>query len=278
MVAWLSIVSLFSYLTINIIGLNLPFIQIGKFYKSYILYSTLSNEALLRNNGMFWEPGAFAGVLTLCLAINLKYLNFYWVKHRFQLISIIAALISTQSTAGYLVGFLILIFHFYKPENLMLTVIFIGFFFLVGLIVYESNDFLKVKIESQFEESSFQNTGEFSNSRFGSLIFDWHYIKKHPFTGNGFVESTRYADHRYLFIGEKGDAIGSGNAFSNFLASMGIVFILVYFILIWKSAIPLGKLFAMGFTLLVFFNLQGEQWLNFPLYLGLPFISFIKMN
>lgn len=274
--AGLSLISLIGFITINLFGLNLPFIQLRQFYKSYLLYGTLPNKDFLRNVGMFWESGSYAGVLTLCLALNLKYLNYYWIRYRFQLISIIAALITTQSTTGYLVGFFILLFYFFKPKNLILTFIAISVVFFGGLFVYESNDFLKNKIENQFETSTEQRIGDFSNTRFGSLIFDWHYIAKYPFTGNGFDTSTRYADHQHLFRGVKGDAIGSGNAFSNFLASMGVIFVFGYFILLWKSATSLGRLFAMVFILVVFFNLQGEQWFNFPLYLGLPFLIFTQ--
>ncbi len=277
-VAGLSLISLIGFIIINLIGLSLPFIQIGQSNKFYFLYLTLTNDSSIRNSGMFWEPGAFAGVLTLCLALNLKYLNYYWVTYRYQLIFIIAALLTTQSTTGYLVGFFIILFYFYKPKNLILTFIIVFLAFSSGLYVYENNNFLKEKIEGQLENSKNQKIGEFSNSRFGSLIFDWHYIVKHPLIGNGFDVSTRYADHQYLFRGVKGDAIGSGNAFSNFLASMGLFFVLGYFILLWKSASSLDKLYAMVFTLVVFFNLQGEQWLNFPLYLGLPFLTLIKSN
>jgi len=276
-VAGLSVVSLIGFLAINLFGLNLPFIQTYLSTRSYLIYFTIPND-LLRNCGMFWEPGAFAGVLTLCLVINLKYLNYYWVKYKFLLISIIVALISTRSTSGYLVGFVILIFNFYKPKDYVLTIVFIGVICSAGFFVYSTNDFLKEKIEVQLEGSSEQKKGEFSNTRFGSFIFDWHYIEKHPFVGNGFDLKTRYADHKYLFIGEKSDVIGSGNAFSNLLASMGIFFVFGYFFLLWKQIISVGKLFQMVFIVVVFLNLQSEQWFNYPLYLGLPFISFINMN
>jgi hypothetical protein len=277
-VSGLSLISLIGFVIINLFGLNLPFIPTGLFYKSYFLYGNLPDEALLRNAGMFWEPGAYAGVLTLCLALNFKYLHYYWDIYRYQLIYIIVALITTQSTTGYLVGFFIIFFYFFKAKNLIFTFILISVVFSGVLYVYESSNFLKEKIENQFENSTEQKIGEFSNTRFGSLVFDWYYIIKHPFIGNGFDVSTRYADHQYLFKGVKGDAIGSGNAFSNFLASMGVIFVFGYLILVWKTATSLGGLFAMLFTLIIFFNLQGEQWFNFPLYLGLPFLFLSERN
>jgi hypothetical protein len=145
-VSGLSLISLIGFVIINLFGLNLPFIPTGLFYKSYFLYGNLPDDALLKNSGMFWEPGAYAGVLTLCLALNFKFLHYYWEIYRYQLIYIIVALITTQSTTGYLVGFFIIFFYFFKAKNLIFTFILISVVFSGVLYVYESSNFLKEKI------------------------------------------------------------------------------------------------------------------------------------
>ncbi len=274
--AFLSSVSLVLFLGINIVGISLPYLLIGPEIKSYIIYGTSYESHMLKNAGMFWEPGAHAGILTLCLGINLNHLKYYWFNNKFQLIVIILAVITTQSTTGYIVGFLILLFYFYKPRNFGISLIILPLIIGIGLYFYNSTDFLKEKIEFQFEKSTELEEGDFSNTRFGSLIFDWHYINKHPLIGNGFDEKTRYQDHQFLFVGAKGDVIGSGNSFSHYMASMGIFFIFGYFVLLWKAAVVNGKLFSFIILIIVFLNLQGEQWFNFPLYLGLPFVIFAK--
>lgn len=277
-ISTLSLISIIGFFFVNIFGLNLPYIQTGLIYKSYLLYGTLPNDALFRNAGMFWEPGAYAGVLTLCLALNLKNLNFYWTTNKFHLISIILALLTTQSTTGYLIGFLIFFFHSLTSKSFIRSVILSSIIFFVFFYTYNNTEFLKNKIQNQYAKTSYQRTGNFSNSRFGSLIFDWHYISKHPFIGNGFNMKTRYADHQFLFRGTTNDIdiIGSGNGFSNFLASMGIFFIISYFFLLWKTTNTLGNKFSFFICLIVFLNLQGEQFFNYPLYLSLPFIIFEK--
>lgn len=273
---FLSSVSLVLYLGINILGISLPYFLIGPETKSYIFYGTSSELHMLKNAGMFWEPGAHAGILSLCLGLNLNHFKYYWLNNKFQLIVVILALITTQSTTGYIVGFLILLFYFYKPRNFAISLLILPLIIGIWLYFYNSTDFLKEKIESQYEKSLEQEVGDFSNTRFGSLIFDWHYINKHPFIGNGFDEKTRYQDHQFLFAGAKEDVIGSGNGFSHYLASMGIFFVLGYFVFLWKAAVVNGKIFAFLILLLVFLNLQGEQWFNFPLYLGLPFLIFVR--
>lgn len=277
-VATLSLISLILFISINILGINLPSVSIGDGVNSYIVYGTSLFGYITKNGGMFWEPGAHAGVLTLCLGLNLPKLKEYWKKYKFQLIMIILALITSQSTTGYLVGFFILLFYYIKPKNILISLITSILLFSLGGYIYENTEFLKSKIESQFEKADEQSIGDFSNTRFGSLVFDWHYITKHPFVGNGFDNSTRYADHQYLFKGTEGDVVASGNGFSNYLACMGLFFILGYFILLWKSTVKNGFYFALLIMILVFLNLQGEQWFNYSLYLGLPFLIYKKNN
>jgi hypothetical protein len=276
--AFLSSVSLVLFLGINIVGISLPYFLIGPEIKSYIIYGTSYEFHMLKNAGMFWEPGAHAGILTLCLGLNFNHLKYYWFNNKFQLIVIILAVITTQSTTGYIVGFLILLLYFYKPRNFGVSLLILPLIIGIGLYFYNSTDFLKEKIEYQFEKTTEQEVGDFSNTRFGSLIFDWHYINKHPLIGNGFDKKTRYQDHSFLFVGAKGDVIGSGNSFSHYIASMGIFFVLGYFVLLWNATVVNGKLFAFMILTIVFLNLQGEQWFNYPLYLGLPFVIFAKNN
>lgn len=268
----LSVLSLLFYLLINILKITLPSINLGGEVKSYIIYGTSYELHMLKNAGMFWEPGAYAGILTLCLALNFNNLKYYWIKYRYKLLAVILTLLTTQSTTGYLVLFIIFLFFFVHGKNIILVVIVLPVILLASIYVYESTDFLKEKIDSQFENSTEQKVGEFSNTRFGSLIFDWHYIQKHPLIGNGLDEKTRYSDHQYLFSGEQGDIIGSGNGFTGTLATMGVFYILAFFYFLWKTTVLQSNFFAFLILLVVFLNLQGEQWLNFPLYLALPFL------
>lgn len=272
-----SLISLIFFLFINVGNFNLlPYILIRPGVTSYIIYGTSYAIHFNKNAGMFWEPGAHAGVLTLCLALNFKNLKYFWNVHKFKLIMLLVALITTQSTAGYIVGFAIGFFYFIQQKNYLFSVIIISIFLSAVIYVYQKKDFLKNKIETQYQNATQQNIGEFSNSRFGSIIFDWHYIQKHPLIGNSFNLKTRYQDHQYMFIGEKEDVISSGNGFSNYLASMGVFFIFSYFYFLIKSVSVNGKWFSVFLVLVVFLNLQSEQWFNFPLYLGLPFLCYLN--
>lgn len=265
----LSKLSLAFFVMINILNFSLPYISLNSDLKSYLIYNLHSGH-MLQNAGMFWEPGAYAGIITLCLVLNYNNLKYYWIKYRYGLIAIILALVTSQSSTGFIVGFVIILFLFINKKNIIILPLFVS----LAVYLYQTTDFLGQKIESQFEQSKNQKIGEVSNSRFGSAIFDWYYIQKHPLIGNGLDEATRYADHKYLFVGEQGDVIGSGNGFTGTLASLGSLYLLGYLYLLWKATAKQNKIFASLILLVVTLNLQGEQWLNYPLYLGLPFLIF----
>lgn len=273
-VADLSVISLIFYLIVNIMKVNLPYIDLGFDHGSYIIYTAIFNHDLIRNCGMFWEPGAFAGILTLCLALNFNNLRYYWNNHRYRLMFIILALITSQSTTGYLVGFIIFLFIFINGKNFFI----VPLFFIVVIYIYQTNDFLSDKIRGQLEFAQDQDIGEFSNTRFGSAIFDWHYIQKHPLIGNGFDEKTRYSDHQYLFNKVNNDGIGSGNGFTGTLASLGVLFVFSFFYYLWKALVMHNIMYRFLILTVIILNLQGEQWFNFPLYLGLPFLAVMPLE
>jgi hypothetical protein len=280
-VYYISLASLVLFAIINIGGFKPPGFVWGtgnlRVRTTYIIYSFLESHPL-RNAGMFWEPGAFAGVIGLCLALNFNELSNLWNNHKWKLIIIIIALITTQSTTGYIVVFFIFVFHVIFQEKfksiLLVLIPIIGG---VAYIIYTNTEFLKDKIEKQNENSVTIYENEFKNTRMGSLMFDLYYIKKNPLIGNGLHYSTRYADHPLLILTmDEGDDLGHGNGFSNYLACLGIPFMVIYLFAIFINLAKISFKFSFLVTFVVILTLQGEQWLDFPLYLGLPFLNLPK--
>ncbi|MCZ2845012.1 MAG: O-antigen ligase family protein, partial [Candidatus Bathyarchaeota archaeon] len=221
----------------------------------------------LRNSGMFWEPGAFACYINLAFLLFFGNIRSLITVHKNRLIIIILALLTTYSTTGYLIFFFLLIstvyFEFGKKLGLLIIPILIAFIS-AGYVVFEKSDFLKNKIENQFQTALDRDKNEFAPDRLSALIFDLHYIKKHPLTGNGMDETTRYADHPWL----QEKILGHGNGFSNFIATMGILSLLFYSFYILKYKRKHSVIFIIG----LFALLQGEPLLNYPLFLSIPFI------
>lgn len=273
-VSYISIISLIGYLVINLIGLHPPAFRWGYEQYSYGIYTYVKLHQW-RNCGMFWEPGAFAGIIVLATALNMNELSRIWEKYKLRCIAILIALLTTQSTTGYFVFFIIILYYFLVfIKSYAVKYILIILMTLVGFIVYEGTDFLKAKVEHQSETGiELSKEGQFSSGRFSSFLFDLHYIKKHPIVGNGLHETTRYADNPELLeLIKYGVTLGHGNGLSNYTASMGIPFMIIYLMLVYFAIYNFNRKIALLVTLVIILSLFSEQWLRYPLYTGIFFL------
>ena len=269
---FVSFISLFGYLW-NILGLDIPPIYFTE--QTNYSYNNSSRNIILfhqngegsRNSGMFWEPGAFACYICLAFLFYLGNIKMLFKEHLFKVVVILLALITTYSTTGYIVLFIIgvaTIYIEYSQKYGAFVLPVLVSFALIGYITYESTDFLKEKIDHQFQNASDRDEGEFGPDRLSALYFDIHYITKHPLIGNGFHSQTRFADHPEL----QNEELGHGNGFSDFLASMGFLSLMFYSFYILKY----NKAHPVVFVITILILLQGEPLLNYPLFLSLPFI------
>lgn len=268
----ISFISLFGYLW-NFVGFDIPAIVSFERTDPYRDNSARNillfhqNSAGARNSGMFWEPGVFACYINLAFLFYLGSIKSLLTHQRFKVFIILLALVTTYSTTGYIVLFLVAAITIYFEYSKKYGVLVVPIFLIFGLgayFTYENTEFLKEKIDSQFNAASNRDEGEFAPDRLSALLFDLHYIAKHPLTGNGYDSNTRFADHPSLI----GEELGHGNGFSDFLASMGVLSLLFYSFYIYKY----NKHYPLLFLLGIFVLLQGEPLLNFPLFLSLPFV------
>jgi hypothetical protein len=249
----------------NLTGHDIPsFYGVEDVYRNMIFFTQRFDG--IRNSGMFWEPGTFACYIVLGLILYLGEIKELLACNKFRLAVILLALITTFSTTGYVVTFLFILvslFNLKSRKYIALIIPVAVLLIMAGLSISRNSAFLGEKIKIQMQDAS-SNQGEFSPTRFGSLMFDIHYIKKHFLIGNGIHEKTRFADHPYLM----GEDLGHGNGFSDFFASMGFLGLLFYSYFIVRLRARMKWLFL----LIVYLVLQGEPLLNFPLFLSIPFI------
>ncbi len=271
---YIKIMALLALISLPFFILN-QFIQTGIqldniFLKSLILYTsypaeTFSESLLVRNAGMFWEPGAFAGYLILALLfIVLENRSFSVGRYKPETFGIIAGIITSQSTTGYfLLGLLILLFIWnrYRWGKIVIVPLTI----LLVYWGYNNISFMGNKVEDQFSSAMAMGQSDVSNTRFGALNMDLMYIRSHPLTGNGLDISTRYRFHPWV----KED-IGHGNGMSNFAAIWGVPFFLYFLYCVYLFAYRYSRkrLIAAVFLLTIVLVLQGEQFLNFPVFLS----------
>lgn len=247
--------------------------------KDIILWSTRPGE--LRNSGPLWEPGAFAGLIAITMAINSGSLGSFLKKSPAKCSIILLALISTQSTTGYVMLFMIIAFEIAirrgTLEGIVSRLIVLILLFSLGIIAMMQLGFVGMKITNQFSSAQ-KNQHEFSNTRFGTIRTDLHYIQKSPIYGNGFHEITRFADHPRLMALSSQNKLGHPNGLFNMLASSGIPLVLLYFFLIYRRASSsLGHQRALSTIFCIFMILNTSQYFFLPLALGLPSARFIAL-
>lgn len=130
--------------------------------------------SFIRNNGPFYEPGLFASYLNIALVFNL-------CKNRTLLdkdnISLILAILSTCSSAGYVSFLLVVVFSAFikgKIRYKIITVIAIVFLWQPIMEL----DFMEDKIMSNYGDAQ-----DSSASRFGAMIYHWEKVQQSPVVG-----------------------------------------------------------------------------------------------
>lgn len=233
--------------------------------KSTFFYTSHDTTAeFVRNSGMFWEPGAFAGYLILA------FLFIVALNGRFQIgpfkkefLWLFLGILTSLSTTGYVVFGLIATIYFLTNYSFGKFII-APLFGILVVYAYSNLDFLQLKILGQYEEATEMGRYDVSNTRFGALNMDLEYINSSPWYGNGLHFSTRYRFHPWVT-----EDIGHGNGMSNFIAFWGIPLFLLWLFWVYhffKKRLNNGLLSALAMFIIVLM-LQGEQFLNHPLFL-----------
>jgi O-antigen ligase len=247
-------------------------------------YMTNPDE-IRRNAGIFWEPGAFAGYLIIALLILAAVRPSLTRKQHLAALCIFTgALLSTFSTAGYIAYPITLLLNFdwrgmNRKHRARLALI---AFATAPLVILGSSyafvklDFLQAKIRHQITTVERQGQGWRIN-RLGTLVFDWEYISERPLTGWGINQKTRFALHPWV----ADDSNGTGNGMSNFIASFGVIGFGTFLLGLGRGARRLAGRspgYVLGFVAATLLVLQGESFLNCPVFLGLMFLGHASVH
>ena len=245
--------------------------------KTIWIYCYREGEDIVRNCGFFWEPGAMGGYIALLVLLFFNDLAELYRTNKLKCLIIFATLLSTQSTGAYMSFGVIMIVYLAVSMRSKWKYVLLPLCVWGALVTYNKMEFLSDKVESQNEGAAELSWGEYSSTRMGTLMFDLYYVVKHPLIGNGLHERTRLADHPQLAIMLKnGDEQGAGNGFSDTIAKWGLIFCLVYGWIFFRSNKELNVKRKMCFLFLICVILQGEAFMNYPLFLGLPCLGIIN--
>lgn len=230
-----------------------------------------------RNAGVFWEPGALSGYSLLGLLL-LAFLPERMTRQRIVATTTVLALavVSTQSTTGYVLLPLVLFLLFMRLSSargggfvaIALAAV-LPLLAATAISAYEL-PFMREKIESQLQSVQ-AGEGEWELTRLGTLINDVADIRERPLAGWGANPTIRPSQ---LALSETARTT-QGNGFANWIVRFGFTGLAVFVFSLAAGLRQYGRAsraeawLAVGLVCLL---LQGEAFLNYPLFLGLMFI------
>lgn len=264
--AYMKIMVILSLISLPLFAINFIGIEFGGLsysrYVSLILYNYIpvSQFIEMRNCGMFWEPGAFQGYLMLVPLLYIGNIKDFFCLYKKECIILIAALLTTMSTTGYLAFALLLSLVLFKNiKNILAKFFLVGSVILVSLYAFENFDFIGEKLLGQYENSKTISHGEVSWSRMGAAQIDFYNIMRHPFVGNGFL-----MEQKYYGLGDL--MAGAGNGFTGVINSFGIPFMLLFLYAVFRNAPSKSSYDKMIFLVIFLMLLNGEYFLNYPFF------------
>lgn len=190
---------------VGVVENNISFLNYRSgWYVNNIIF-TINDNAMFRNSGFAWEPKGFANLLALGTIINLLINRF---KINWSTIVMTIALLTTISTAGYVIFFSLLpIFIFQQKSNF--NIVSFSLIILVLLPIF-TLDFMYEKIIREFNNS--ENNLKYisaktdqktvSLGRFGSLELAFKDFPANPIIGIGMqdIERTQGENVRLVWV------------------------------------------------------------------------------
>jgi len=243
-------------IAINTLYGMIPGYQTSKIGYSLVLYTQLYSDfkgLVLRNCGMFWEPGAFQGYLNLAFAFAVLLPD-----NKLKRISIIImsiAILTTFSTTGYLVFGLTVIYSLYymKRSSTTVRLICVAAVCILFIQAYYSLEFLNDKIVDNLVNTDSSQGRVTDYIRYGAVLKD------------NFLLGINIADEDFY----------TGNGLVYMILYYGGIFVIYYFLKLYnclRQEVSLSV--AVHLLLVVLLTLQGEVFMFYPLYLSLPLIVY----
>ena len=257
-IAAISLASLFGFVIINFFQTMIPsfayklmlndvnFNSIIEYNNLFIItWRPVNYYWIIRNQAIFWEPGAFQFFVNLALIWN----NYFNDKNqnKFNILFSITVL-STFSTLGYIV-FAVVIFTIWGPK--FKKNIIVSSAAIVALIIL----LMTPVVIGKFSSDSLQYSS-YQQRLYDSLI-DFEIAKEYLFTGYGIGSEAlaKWANYKsnITFI----TGYSSSNNLLMYLGQFGIILFGVYFYPLFKSRTPVSKVL---FISIIFMVLAGENF------------------
>ncbi len=225
-------------------------------------YSTtlINNYTIPRNCGFAWEPGSFAVYLCLGIFINLFITKTgKFSKRRFWVL--LLALVSTQSTTGYVIMMVLIIYYLINKDFKRVLLLFpVAIVLIISIF---SLPFMKNKIFDLFSETSginqlivdaYGRESPATPQRFTSFMITLVDFRHNPILGL----AAHYED---TWTYKMGSSISTISGIGNLLAQFGIVGFLFFTVYSVKSSLFFSKYFKykgklLGFILILLISIS----------------------
>lgn len=207
---------------------------------------SINTRLFLRNAGFAWEPGAFA--VFLCFAIFCNGIRTgYRIKKNKSLLVFIVALVTTQSTTGFITLILMLFVWLIFKKKFALALIIIPLTLWVN-----SLPFMGEKIDDQqdyasdFSVLNIDPRYHYNVNRFVAFILYFEEFLRHPVLGlGGYDDGTWLRRNGY-------DNISLASGIGQMLAMYGAIMTLLYFLLVYQTIKRLRREVSTNGILLIF--------------------------
>lgn len=264
-----------------IIGLLLT--PIGFTYQSTIktifIYNTNMGDRF-RNVGPFWEPGAFSGYINLTGLLFFDSLKELYIYNKKKVVIIVLTLLSTFSTQGYCVFFLIVISYLIinSKENRLKYVFMILSLLMISGVLYFKVPTLHNKITEQFSRFEDWESDESLRSadRAVTTMVDLSNIEEYPYFGKTDQQELLYENYPTIMyrINYLDGHYGSGSGTTNFIACYGLLFFIIYIFLIYRNFLRnYGVLNASVTVAIILIMGFGELFFSYMAFMSLPFLE-----
>lgn len=226
---------------------------INAFFYSLQPYATtlINNYTIPRNCGFAWEPGSFAIYICLAIFINL-FISKNDKNRRLRFWVLTLALISTQSTTGYIIYMLIMTFNIINKK--LHTAILLLPVAIVLIVTIFSLPFMKDKIIELISETSrldqllidsYGREESATPQRFMSFLITFQDFLNNPVLG-----IAAHRDESWVY--QLGSSISPISGIGFLLSQFGIVGTLFFLVVSIKSSFYFSRYFRYRGRLLLF--------------------------
>lgn len=239
---------------------------------------------IIRNAGCSWEPGRFAIMVTLAIFCNLCQNGIKFSRNK-NIIWLLVALITTQSTTGYFTVIILYMIFLFKGFNiksvlLLFVVIPVAYILMqldfmadkVSTKIGEAQDISR--LEEVFTWSSKQyEDGEYRGSidRFDAIVFEWINFVNDPILGY-----SRNVEHSYFRTNISNNFV-LANGLVKILSMYGIFLGFVFFYILFLSSIKIANCcyYKRSLALFILFLLSSISYhiLSIPIFTAFWFFG-----